>query len=177
MSIETELQAKTRGTGQVIFVLGALALSLLLLSQITTQTVWIENSKSVPAQPRFWPAVALSLMVAGFGLHLMRMQRRRPRPLDWAEARRWVEPLEYVGWFMGYVFAVPVVGFLPMSVIFACGLTYRLGYRGRFYLPLAAVFALVVVVIFKGLLGVRIPGAAIYDLLPGAIRNFFILYL
>ncbi|KIN70450.1 TctB domain containing protein [Sulfitobacter noctilucae] len=177
MSIETELQAKTRSSGQVVFIIGALALSLVLLSQITTQTAWIENSKSVPAQPRFWPAVALALMVAGFGLHLLRMQRRRARPQDWTEARRWVEPLEYIGWFMGYVFAVPIVGFLPMSVIFACALSYRLGYRGRFYIGLAAVFALVTVVIFKALLGVRIPGAALYEVLPGGLRNFFILYL
>lgn len=177
MSIDTELQAKTRSTGQVVFVVGALVFSVVLLSQITSQTVWIENSKSFAAQPRFWPGVALALMVMGFGLQLWWLRRRRPNAQDWVEARRWLEPLEYVLWFMGYVFAVPVIGFLPMSVIFACGLTWRLGYRGGIYQGIAASFAIATVILFKGLLGVKIPGALIYDALPGALRTFFILYL
>ncbi len=59
-------------------------------------------------------------MVVSFALHLVRMRRRRPDRLDWTEARRWLEPLEYVAWFMAYVLLVPIVGFLPMSLIFAC---------------------------------------------------------
>jgi len=177
LSIESDLSPKTRTAGQTLFVIGALALSLLLLSQITTQTVWIEKSKSFAAQPRFWPAVALVMMVGSFALHLILMRRRRPDRLDWVEARRWLEPLEYVLWFMAYVFLVPVIGFLPMSLLFACALTYRLGYRGAAYQVFAALFAIGTVILFKGLLGVKIPGAAIYEVLPGALRSFFILYL
>jgi hypothetical protein len=44
-------------------------------------------------------------------------------------------------------------------------------------LILAAVFAVAVVVLFKGLLGVRIPGAALYELLPAGPRGFFLQYL
>ncbi|WP_138069669.1 tripartite tricarboxylate transporter TctB family protein [Sulfitobacter sp. EhC04] len=177
MSIESDLQARTRVAGQAVFILGALGLSLLLLSQITTQTVWIEDAKSFPAQPRFWPGVAIAMMVTSFGLHLLLMRRRRPDRLDWVEARRWLEPLEYVLWFMAYVFLVPVAGFLPMSLIFACALTWRLGYRDAGYFWVAALFAVCTVALFKGLLGVKIPGAAVYDALPGTLRSFFILYL
>lgn len=177
MSIDSDLSPKTRTAGQTLFVIGAFALSLLLLSQITTQTVWIENSKSFAAQPRFWPGVALSMMVLSFALHLILMRRRRPDLQDWTEARRWLEPLEYVLWFMAYVFLVPIIGFLPMSVLFACALTYRLGYRGTGYQVLAALFAVMMVILFKGLLGVKIPGAAIYEGLPAVVRSFFILYL
>lgn len=176
MSDDAELQSKTRGAGQGVFVLSALALSLLLLSQIRSQTTWVAGAE-LTAQPRFWPAVALILMVAGFGLHVWRMQRRRFTAADRAELRRWAEPLEYVLWFMAYVWTVPIVGFLPMSILFATALTWRVGYRDRRMLGLGALFAVAVVVIFKGLLGVRIPGAALYDLLPAGVRSVFLSYL
>lgn len=177
MSAGSDLQPKTRSAGQVVFVWAALAGVLLLLSQITGQTVWVENAKSLAAQPRFWPAVGLILMAVPLALYLRLMRRRRPNGADWVELRRWLDPLEYVLWFMGYVFAVPVLGFLPMSLVFAVTLSYRLGYRRRVELWLAAAFACATVLLFKGFLGVKIPGAAIYEYLPGATRSFFILYL
>lgn len=172
-----DIQARTRSAGQVGFVLAALALALLLLVNLRGQTLWVENTKSFAAQPRFWPAVAIVVMVAGFGAHLLRMRRRRFNAADRIEMRRWVEPLEYAGWFMAYVFAVPWVGFLPMSLLLACAMAWRLGYRSRRWLALASLFALVTVALFKGFLGVKIPGAALYELLPGTARNFAILYL
>lgn len=177
MSIESELQAKTRTAGQAIFIIGGLVFSLVLFSQITSQTAWVEGSKSVAAQPRFWPAVALVIMTLSFAAHLWRMRRRRPNRQDWVEVRRWAEPLEYVLWFMAYVYAVPIVGFLPMSLIFSCALTWRLGYREPLYLWLAAAFSIAMVLLFKGALGVKIPGAALYEVFPSGLRSFFILYL
>ena len=177
MSTESDLQAKTREAGQVIFVLGAVGFALFLLSQLGSQTAWVDNAKNFAAQPRFWPAVGVVTMVACFGLNFWLLKRRRPNGADWVEARRWLEPLEYVAWFMAYVFMVPILGFLPMSIAFAVGLTYRLGYRDRLFLWLAVAFAVGMVVLFKGLLSVRIPGAAIYEYFPGALRNFLILYL
>lgn len=176
MDEETDIQARTRTAGQVVFVGAALILTLFLLSQITYQTTWVAD-ESFAAQPRFWPAVAILSMVAGFALQFWQLKRRRPTRLDWAEARRWLEPLEYLGWFMGYVFLVPWIGFLLMSLIFACALTWRLGYRTPFYIWLAAGFAVATVLLFKGFLGVKIPGAALYELLPDGLRSFFILYL
>ncbi|WP_323780882.1 tripartite tricarboxylate transporter TctB family protein [Thalassovita sp.] len=177
MSDEIDTQIRTRSAGQLGFVVAALLLSLLLLVNLPGQTLWLENSKSFAAQPRFWPAVAIVVMVICFALHLARMRRRRFTKLDMAELRRWAEPLEYALWFMAYVIAVPFLGFLPMSLLLACALTWRLGYRSTAYLGLAALFAVVTVILFKGLLGVKIPGAVIYELLPGGFRNFAILYL
>ena len=177
MSEPSDLQARTRSAGQVIFVIAALALSVLLLSQIRSQTIWAETAKSLAAQPRFWPGVALVTMVAAFGLQLRLLRRRWPRAADWVEARRWLDPLEYVVWFMAYVFLVPLAGFLPMSLLFATALTWRLGYRDALTLWLAAGFAVATVLLFKGFLGVKIPGAALYEVLPGGLRSFAILYL
>ena len=171
------LQVKTRTSGQVIFVLAGLILTLLLLSQIGSQTEWSERARNIGSQPRLWPAVALITMLSGFAVHYRLMRRRRADALDWVELRRWAEPLEYALWFLLYVLAVPRLGFLPMSIVFAVTLTYRLGYRSRAMLLTAAAFAVATVVLFKGFLGVRIPGAQIYEFLPGTLRTFFLVYL
>ena len=176
MSDDTDIQPVTRIAGQVIFVGAALALTALLLAQIGQQTTWAED-EVFAAQPRSWPAVSLGVMVAGFALHFWRMKRRRPNRFDREELMRWAQPLEFMIWFMVFVFAVPIIGFLPMSVAFALALTWRLGYRRRAMFVIAALFAVAVVVLFKGFLGVRIPGAALYELLPDGMRSFFLQYL
>jgi hypothetical protein len=165
-----------RRAGQFVFALGFVALSALLLAQLGGQTRLVENTDTV-AQPRFWPAVALGMMV-GFGaLHLWHLPRRRRWDEERREARRWLRPLEFVIWFMVYVWAVPIIGFLPSTLVFAPLLVWRLGYRAARYYWAAAAFAVVAVVLFKGLLAVRIPGGAVYEYLPGAWRGFAILWL
>ena len=116
--------------------------------------------------------------MVGFGaLHLWHQPRRRVWALEWREARRWLRPLEFALWFMAYVWVVPLAGFLPSSLVFAPLLTWRLGYRRPLFLWVSLVFAAAVVVIFKGVLAVRIPGGAVYEFLPGAWRSFAILWL
>ncbi len=177
MSKPALIEVKTRLSGQVVFIIAAFALSLLLLAQLGTQTEWNERARNIAAQPRLWPGVALVVMVLSFGLHWRLMKRRRPNSLDLIEVRRWAEPIEFLGWFIAYVFAVPRLGFLPMSIAFACALTWRLGYRSRGALWLAAGFAVAITVLFKGLLGVNIPGGAIYEYLPTSLRSFALVYL
>ena len=113
-------------------------------------------------------------MLGGFAVQFLRLRRRWPLRADRIEARRWLEPFEFLIWFMAYVMAVPILGFLPMSVVFACALTWRLGYRDRTTLWIAAGFAVAMVLLFKGFLGVNIPGAAIYEVLPSGLRSFFL---
>ena len=177
MSKSDLFDVKTRLSGQVVFVVAAFAGSLGLLSQIGTQTEWSDSARTIAAQPRFWPAIALGLMVAGFGAHWGLMRRRRPDRPDWVEAKRWAEPLEFYGWFILFVLAVPRLGFLPMSLVMACALSWRLGYRSRGAMAVAALFAVAVTLTFKGLLGVNIPGGHIYELLPASVRTFFMVYL
>ena len=177
MSDSDFTQVKTRTAGQVVFVATFFAVSLFLLSQIGNQTEWNANARNIAAQPRLWPAVALILMVACFGLQWRLLKRRKPNRLDWIEVRRWVEPLEYLAWFILYVFAVPRLGFLPMSLLFACALTWRLGYRNKGAMWCAVGFAVAVTALFKGFLGVNIPGGQIYEFLPSSVRTFFLVYL
>ena len=174
----SEMQGRRRA-GQLIFAWGFVVLSLLLLVLLPDQTVWKPKTKLF-AQPRFWPGVGVAGM-AFFGLMHLRVVirqvgRKRPIRADWLEARRWLEALEYAGWFLVYVWLVPRLGYLPVTLIFAVVLTWRLGYRDARMLWIAALFGLAVVVVFKSFLQVKIPGGLAYEYLPGALRSFFILY-
>lgn len=167
---------RARRAGQVVFALAWLGVTAFLLAHLGDQTRWVDKTDLV-AQPRFWPAVALAVM-GGFGLlHLWHLPRRRQWRLERAEVKRWAQPLEFAGWFMVFVWAVPIIGFLPASMVFAPALTWRMGYRAPVFFVASVVFAVLVVVVFKGLLGVRIPGGAVYEFLPGAARGFAILWL
>lgn len=97
--------------------------------------------------------------------------------VDWEEAKVWLSALEWAAWFLAYVVLVPVLGYLPMTLIFAPLLTWRMGYRSRRILWASVIFGVIVVLVFKAFLQVKIPGAVVYEYLPGALRNFFILNL
>ncbi|MFP5510190.1 MAG: tripartite tricarboxylate transporter TctB family protein [Alphaproteobacteria bacterium] len=182
MSDDPFLAGKGPQRGQILFALAFAGFAIFILSNLGNQTEWVERS-TLFAQPGFWPGIAGTGMVLFGLLHLRGLRRgkgmRRPwiSRADRAEARIWLRPLEYTAWFMVYVLAVPRIGHLPATMIFAPALTWRLGYRNPRLLWAAVVFAVVVVVIFKGLLGVKIPGGAIYEYLPDGLRAFALRYL
>ena len=162
--------------GQFLFSLFFVGLALALAVQLPFQTTWLEDT-SLFVQPRFMPAIAVFCMLVFGCLHLWRLPRRRVVRSDWNETRIWVSGLEFVAWFMVYVIVVPIAGYLPSTVGFVWLLVVRMGYRTTKYRWCSVLFAVAVVVVFKALLQVRIPGAAVYELLPSAIRNFLIVYL
>lgn len=89
----------------------------------------------------------------------------------------WLMSIEYAFWFLGYVVIVPLLGYLFSTIVFFYALSFRAGYRERLLLMVAGILAVVIVVIFKGLLSVKIPGGLLYEAFPDAVRNFMILYL
>ncbi|UWQ91656.1 tripartite tricarboxylate transporter TctB family protein [Aliisedimentitalea scapharcae] len=161
--------------GQLVFALFFVVVSIVLLGLITEQTRWVEKSKLF-AQPRFWPAVGLGLMVLFGGVHLYRLPWRHVSRYDWWEVRKWALVLEFAVWFMVYVVTVPILGYLPVTLIFVPALSWRMGYRSRFMMWVSVGFAVFVVLLFKTFLSVKIPGGMIYEYLPGGLRSFFILY-
>lgn len=176
MATERERRFAGPRRGQILFALGFVALSVLLLAQIGSQTRWTERTAFF-SQPRFWPAVGLGGMVLLGGLHLKRLPWRRLTLDDRAELRRWASVLEYAVWFLVYVLLVPLLGYLPVTLLFVPLLAWRMGYRSGFMMGISLVFAVAVVVMFKSFLGVKIPGGAVYEYLPGGLRSFFILNL
>lgn len=173
MMTERERRFPAPRRGQLGFVLALLAFVAFLLANITTQTKWAANTQLF-TQPRFWPAVGLGMM-AIFGLLYWRsLPWKRFNRLDRREAIRWAKAIEFVCWFMAYVMIVPRLGYLPSTLIFVPLLGWRMGYRRRSMLWVCCGFAFATVVIFKSFLAVKIPGGAIYQHLPDALRSFFL---
>lgn len=163
---------------ELAFALASFAVALGLAAAWPWQTVWIEGRPPL-RQPGLFPGVAIGLMLV-FGAGnlaacLIRNARRRGAPML-PELARWLAAGEFLGWYLAYVLAVPWLGYLPATVLFTTLLALRLGYRGRM-LWAAPLFGAGTVILFKTLLKVRIPGGALYDLAPPALRTALVLWL
>ena len=164
-----------RRPGDLYFSVAFLVFSVVLLFSLPGQNTWVINTRLF-AQPAFWPYAAVGSMVVFAILHLISALVSPALEGRWKEIWFWVRSVEYAGWFMAYVLTVPRLGYLPSTVLFAVVLTYRLGYRSAKLLVSAAVFGTVVVLIFKTFLQVKVPGGALYELLPNAMRSFMLTY-
>lgn len=155
------------------------ALSLLLLSQVGTETKWFKRVPTV-LQPAFWPTVSLTAMTFFSGAVFIRSivvwrraELRAPLlPGDGFLAL--LRPLEFVVWFLVYAAAVPYLGYLVATMIFMPLLGLRAGYRKLSTLCALVLLAVATVLLFKTGLSVKMPAGAIYELAPDTLRNFLI---
>lgn len=140
---------------------------------------WLQWAESL-----FWAVVAVGFALWVGPLHAVpyvaliatvRLTWLFTHWVDRREVKVWLSVFEWAGWFLAYVLLVPLIGYLPITLIFSLLLTWRLGYRSRLMMWCSVVFAISVVVLFKSFLQVKIPGSALYEYLPGALRSFFIL--
>lgn len=156
-----------------------LLFSLFLFFQLGSQTV--SAGGAFAADPAFWPRLAVGGMVLFAALNLFASLRDKATKERFygmgEELLLWLRSLEFALWFMAYVLATPLIGYLAASLLFSVCLAVRVGYRSNRALGLAALVGLGTVLVFKSFLQVKIPGGSIYEVLPGAVRNFFILYL
>ncbi|MEP0941475.1 MAG: tripartite tricarboxylate transporter TctB family protein [Rhizobiaceae bacterium] len=162
---------------ELVFAFVAFGIGLFLLSQIGSQVTW-SSSKSLINQPGFWPVMAICGMVLfGAGELIVTVRRFRSRATGdvAAELFDWLKAIEFAGWFLVYVTVVPTIGYLLATLLFCVLLTWRLGYRSRPRLAAAALTGFSIVLVFKSMLSVKIPGGQIYESLPAALRNFMIL--
>ncbi len=173
-----DLAAGRRHRAEIVFGVLSFGVALFLLSQIGAETTSAENRPFI-RQPAFWPTVAILGMLVFGAFELgstWRALRTRQSGAIGAEVIRWLLALEYFVWFLAYVWAVPLLGYLPTTILFCAALGYRLGYRRRRALLAAVLTGLGTVVLFKSILGVKIPGGILYEYLPDGIRNALILY-
>lgn len=167
-----DLFQRYRRPGDMVIAALSLVFSVVLAANLPSQVTFVPDVV-LPAQPGFWPAVAVVAMVLFSSLHLIGALVSERIPGRRAELLACIKSLEYAIWFLAYVLLVPKLGYLPSTLLFCMILTLRLGYRGRRWMLAAAVFAVVVVVLFKSVLQVRIPAGQVYDLLPASpIRTF-----
>ena len=164
-----------RRPGDIVFAVIFLAFALFLLSQLGTETKVVKRTKWF-AQPALWPTIATWGMVIFSALHLLGSFLSPRIPGRWKEVGFWLLSLEYVAYFLVYVVAVPWLGYLPSTILFTVTLTIRLAYPLRPFLGAAVALAVVVVVVFKSLLQVKVPGGQVYEHLPGALRAFMLTY-
>ena len=163
--------------GTLVFLCALALLSLLLIVNIGNETKWVKGVKFI-AQPRFWPGLCLIGMAVCSIALAYRLYKPGDQPNQakvWQEVGLWLRPIEYVIYFMIYVFAVGKIGYLFSTLLFCPALAFRCGYRGRKYFVAALLFGLSVVLFFKTFLQIKIPGGALYEYFPDAIRNFMIL--
>lgn len=174
----TVLIAPPHHRAEVVFAVASFLVAVALATQWSTQTTWVEG-QPWSRQPGLWPLVAIvGMLMFGAGELVACLVRNfgRGGADTLAEVLHWLAATEYLVWYMAYVLAVPRLGYLPATVTFATLLALRLGYRGRLLLW-APVSGALVVVLFKTVLQVRIPGGALYEVFPQAIRNALVIYL
>lgn len=169
----TTERIKTK-SGEILFIAVFFIFSAFLLSKLGEQAKFNPKGKFF-AQPAVWPGIGVFGMTLFGGLHLLtRFKHQIGGTLN--EVFTWARAIEFVAWFMVYVYAVPLIGYLPCTVVFTGTLAFRMGYRKGTTLFWAAFAGLSIVIVFKTLLQVKIPGAAVYEYLPSALRNFMIVY-
>lgn len=164
--------------GDTAFAIAFALAAIFLLAQIGEQTKWV-NGVDLLLQPRFWPALCLTGLVAfatGYAVSsaLKLKHGATQRLLPAGELLNWLRPVEYVLYFMAYVFCVPLLGYLPATLIVLPLLCLRAGYRNKRLLLASLVVGVAIVLIFKTMLQVKIPGGQAYELLPESIRSIFI---
>jgi hypothetical protein len=164
-----------RKPGELLFCAAFLIFAAGLLSIMGWQTSWIDG-RGLAAQPRLWPSISLGGMALFGGVLWLRTRRLARTPGRWREAGLWLRSLEFVGWYVLYVVAIPIVGYLLSTIVFCVLLTLRLGYRSRLSVLSALGFALFVVLTFKTAFNVKIPAGAIYDIAPDGLRYILIRY-
>ena len=166
---------RERQPGDIVFAIAFLCFSLFLVSQLGNQTTWVSGSKLF-AQPAFWPIISLVLMTVFAIFHLIGSYCSPRIHGRMRELGFWMQSLEYAGWFMVYVFTVPMLGYLPTTIVFMCILLFRLGYREPKTIAAGAVSATAIVLVFKTFLQVKIPAGQIYEALPDGLRSTFLTY-
>lgn len=171
-----ELFKRYRRPGDIVFAWAFLILSVCLISQLDSQAPWNPRAKTF-SQPAFWPTVAVYVMAAFAALHLVSSFLSPRLAGRWTEVWAWLRSLEYAGWFLAYVAVVPIVGYLPTTIAFAVFLGLRTGYRSARAIGGLVALAVAIVVIFKSVLQVKIPGGLLYEFLPATLRSFFLTYL
>ena len=160
-----QLFQRYRRPGNLFFAILFLALSLFLLFNIQGQSQW-QNGTKWSSQPALWPMISIFGMTVFAILNWTSALVSPKIEGRWQEIGYWVRAFEYVGWFMAYVTAVPIVGYLPSTIVFCVLLCIRAGYRNRQMVIISALVAIAIVVLFKLFLQVKVPGGQLYEFFP-----------
>jgi len=170
------------GSGATVVSALFLAFALVMLALLTAETKPAPSSKGWWTEPALVPGYALAVMALGavgvLGQRLLRRRRRAaPREvpaISFPQLREALTLIEYTVYFAGYVWAVDKIGYALSTLLFAQIACWRSGLRGWRTTVFVLALSVVLVVLFRVILGVWFPTADLYELLPAALRNFAI---
>ncbi|PTX50046.1 hypothetical protein IQ03_01593 [Gemmobacter caeni] len=159
----------------LVFVI--LAGILLLLVPVATRAAPMHKGWWV--EPATWPIFALSITVAAGGFEALRWVRagRAARfGADFRQKSLWAfgalgPALKYSAAFIVYLFAVGWGGFALPSFIFMQVVIWMAGLRSTAWKLKAALFVVLVVLVFRVLMGVWFPMAPLY---PAFFPDWFV---
>lgn len=166
---------RERRPGDLVFAVVFFGFATFLLAVMPFQTIWAADT-ALYAQPRLWPAVSIGGMAIFGGLHWFSSASSPRIDGRWAEVWLWIRSFEYGVWFLAYVAITPIIGYLLATILLGVLLMLRVGLRSPKALLCMSFTGFIIVLIFKSILHVNLPGGAIYELLPTTWRSFMLTY-
>jgi hypothetical protein len=159
-------------------VFAAVSFGLLLLLPVATRSG--PASAGWWTQPWLMPGIALGLLAAANAISLWRaladLRASPPRPDEIGGAlsamRGWLRPLEFFVYFFAYILALGRAGYFLSTLVFIQFLLWRTGLRSPRWIVAGLGAALAMTVVFRWGLGIWVPTADLYGLLPDAPRKF-----
>lgn len=170
-----DLFRRYRRPGDLVFALVFLAFAVFIVLSLPTEAK-LPSRGSLFTKPAFYVHLAAWAMLFFALLHLLSTLVSDALDGRWREVWLWFKSIEYAGWFLAYVLIAPYLGYLFATLAFTVSLTFRLGFRSKRMLGMAALFAVCVVLVFKTFLRVKVPGGQLYEYLPGGLRAFMLTY-
>lgn len=170
---DTKYKQNERGHGAFSFALLFFAAMLFLLINIDEQTRWV-SGKALTSQPRFWPALTLGLTFFFSLIYLLAAVVNRSKFDGGKEWLEWLRATEFAFWFAAYSAMVPILGYLFATLLVCVSLSWRLNYKSKRQLLIAFLCGFIIVLFFRVLLGIHIPGGSLYHSLPQPFSNFML---
>ncbi len=159
-------------------VFAAVSFFLLFLLPVATDTG--PANSGWWTQPWLMPSATLAILCLANLITLARgwIQLRSSPPQAaetgeaWAAIRGWFRPLEFFLYFLAYIWLLGRIGYFFSTLLFIQFLLVRTGLRSLRWILAGFGAALVMTVVFRWGLGIWVPTADIYALLPDAARKF-----
>jgi hypothetical protein len=176
MSAETETPANRLESLALSILFAAVSTGLLALIGVATKS----NAKGGWwTQPWLMPGIALGLLVAANLITLWReaadLRANPPTDAEKAEGRAnilgWLRPLEFLGYYALYVYAIQHAGYFPSTLVFVFYLLWRVGLTAPRWQLAGLALVIFMIGVFRMGLGVWMPAPELYELFPDAIRN------
>ncbi|MFM7333471.1 MAG: tripartite tricarboxylate transporter TctB family protein [Tabrizicola sp.] len=179
MSAEPEPRANRLESLALTILFAVLSSGLLALIGVATRS----NAKGGWwTQPWLMPGIALGLLVLANLITLWEEAADlRANPLTAAEKAEgralllgWLRPLEYLGYYAIYIYAIQHLGYFPSTLVFVLFLLWRVGLTAPRWQLAGLALVVFMIGVFRMGLGVWMPAPEFYELFPGAIRTALI---